>query len=153
MKVAHVKKARKSPGQCGKCCCEIPAGGEYRWWKFRFSGKRIRCAKPDCKPKPSELINSPFLSALMGLQEETDAAASAGDLGRVREIADEVRQLGEEAQSSLDNMPDGLQQGSAGELLQSRAEKCEEIACELESLADNVESAWSEADGIDWSAE
>lgn len=146
--VQKTKKARK----CGKCGDSIEIGQPYRWWKFRYGGKYVRCMKPDCSPKPSDLTQSAFLGgmaeaeqslgdAVRQVQEDQDLNSFAEEL---RGIASTVRELGEEAQSSLDNMPEGLQQGDTGQLLEQRASTCEEIADALEEAADSAENAFSE---------
>ena len=69
-----VNKCRKSPGSCGKCGDKIDKGQPYKWWKFRYGGKRVRCAKPECAPKSSDLTQSEFYGTLYGIQEELEAA-------------------------------------------------------------------------------
>lgn len=145
-----VKAARKSPGKCGKCGTEIAVGSPYRWWKFRFGGKRIRCMGPNCSPRPSEMISSPFLSTAAALEETLQDAVDAfeSDLdvdalqGAVEEAAQGFRDLGEEAQGSFDNMPEGLQQGDTGQMLEERVSKCDEIADELDGL--DLRSTWDD---------
>jgi hypothetical protein len=109
---------------------------------------RVRCAKPECYPKRSDLTQSPFYGTLYGIQETLEDAVSDwrggdGDLSdlsqALRDAAEELRNLGEEAQSSLDNMPEGLQQGDTGQLLETRVEECESKADELESAADEID--------------
>lgn len=150
MKLNHVIKAQKTT-KCGKCGKEIAKGDSYRWWKFRYGGRRVRCMDSACSPRPSEMINSPFLSTAASLAEglEDAVASFESDLdvdalqGAVEEAASGFRELGEEAQGSFDNMPEGLQQGDTGQMLEGRAERCGEIADELEGL--DLEGIWDEA--------
>lgn len=93
------------------------------------------------RPRQSQLENSPFLSGIRAQEEalgdiELDGTErDASDIqGQVEDIISEIRNLGEECQSSLDNMPEGLQQGSTGELLQERVDECENMASELEGI-------------------
>ena len=47
-------------------------------------------------------------------------------------IVEDIRALGEEQSDKLSNMPDGLQQAPTGEMLQNRADACEDWASEIE---------------------
>lgn len=147
-RVTTVKKAQKSPGVCGACAVNIEVGDSYRWWKFRYGAKRVRCAKSECTPKSSDLTQSAFYGALYGIQETVESALSTlgagGNLGEcISELsgaAEELRSLGEECRESLDNMSEGLQQGDTGQLLETRADECESKADELEAAASDLEN-------------
>lgn len=131
-------KARKDYPESG-----IKKGEEYYHWKFRFGG--IHRSKTP--PKPSQLTQSEFLSTLYDLQERLGnlQADNAEDLKTdVEEIASELRDLGQDCQGKLDNMPDGLQQGETGQLLEQRADSCENAADELEG----IDFEWSEVDTL-----
>lgn len=138
----------------------IKKGDTYYSWKFRYGGLH-RSKTP---PRPSQLTQSEFLSAVYSVQEsiedliaetnipeedvedgeETDdadskAAEIADSLASaIREFAEEIRNAGEECRSRRDNMPEHLQSASTGELLETRADRCEELANELETVADSV---------------
>ena len=147
-RVTSVKKAQKNQGECTKCGVKIKKGDGYRWWKFRFGGRYVRCLKPECSPKPSDLTRSEFYGTLYGLEESLNSALedfrkggeSADLASTLNELADELRNLGSECQDKLDNMPEGLQQGDTGQLLENRAQECESKADELESAAGEIES-------------
>ena len=66
-RVTRVAKAQKAQGSCSKCGKKIAKGDPYIWWKFRFGGKRVRCA--ECPPKPSDLTQSEYLSQVYDLEE------------------------------------------------------------------------------------
>lgn len=148
-RVTAVKAAKIDQGNCSKCGDPIPAGQPYRWWKFNFGAKYKRCMKPACTPKPSDLTQSEFYSTLYDLQErlgnslddfrkgESDASSTASELN---EIAEELRSLGEECGEKFNNMPEGLQQGDSGQLLENRVSECDSKADELESAASDLES-------------
>lgn len=137
-KVLRSQRERK----CGKCGAEIGLGDPYIFWAFRYGGKRVRCSSRDCYPRPSELVSSPFISGVMRAEEMVadaivafEAGGSVEDLqGDIEGAASEIRGLGDEARDSFENMPEGLQQGDTGLLLERRAESCEEIADALEGL-------------------
>lgn len=128
---AHfVKRARKSYPDHG-----IKKGESYYWWKFRYGGKRFS----KTPPKPSQLINSPFLSEVASIEEEL------GELNPDDMNADDVRDaienakgwledLQSETEDKLNNMPESLQQGPTGELLQGRVDSLGDMISELEGV-------------------
>lgn len=143
-RVTRVAKARKDQGCCSKCGKPIKAGDPYVWWqnKTTYGGiRRNRCKEAACYPKASDLTTSAFRAPLYALQEQLESASCIDD---IREIVDELRSLGEEQQEKFDNLPEGFQQGDTGQLLEERANGCEEAASELESQADDWESEWPE---------
>jgi hypothetical protein len=128
-RVHFVKKARKDyPDH------DIKRGDSYYWWQFRFGGKNYS----KISPKPSQLTQSDFLSQVYGFQEQLDDLTKENDVAtlyeEVQSIAGDIRTLGEEQSDKLSNMPDSLQGGTIGELLQSRADACEDWASELEGV-------------------
>lgn len=88
--------------------------------------------------KQSQLTNSPFKSAWYAAQESWDA----GDKGAsaMQETAEAFREIANEARESFDNMPEGLQQGDTGQMLENRAEEGVRIADELDDLASEMEN-------------
>mgnify|MGYP005841308009 CR=1 FL=1 len=65
---------------------------------------------------------------------------------RIKDAAEAVREQGEECGSKKDSMPDSLQEGPSGELLQERIEACESAAQELEDLAE--EEFWNDVSDV-----
>ena len=57
----------------------------------------------------------------------------------VRGAAEDVRALGEETDDRFNNLPDSLQTGPTGELLEARSEACQTAADELEGIADRMD--------------
>lgn len=115
----------------------IAKGDVYYHWKIKMAyGGLVRRSKT--YPRRSQLTLSDFLGQAYDLDDAVSAAESPDDLDS---LADDVRALGEEQADKLSNMPDGLQSGSTGELLQERADQCEEWATEI----DNARDAWREA--------
>lgn len=117
---------------------DIKKGEMAYWWTIKtgpVSGIKLYSKTP---PKRSQLTHSAYQSAFADL-EDAIAALSADDglEDAVSEVASQFRELGDEQESNLSNMPEGLQQGDTGQLLESRKERCYEIADGLE--------------GIDWS--
>jgi len=102
------------------------------------SSREIRQIEPI---KPQQLTSSAFKSALLDWEETKGSVSSPED---VSGLASTIREMGEEEQSKLDNMPEGLQQGNTGELLRERAEACETAADELDTIASEWEDALNE---------
>lgn len=131
-RVNFVKAARKDNSLVKK-------GESYYWWKFRYGGKHMSL-KP---PRPSQLTQSSFLStvyAALESLEDLTADMDADDLkSAVEEAAGEIRSAGEEALSNRDNMPEALQDGETGNMLQERADAAEQLADELEAVDLDVE--------------
>jgi len=86
--------------------------------------------------KPSQLTTSTFKSGWLSTQESFDA--SSKDADDIRAAAEDIRGLGEDAQGSFDNMPEGLQQGDTGQMIENRVSECERVADQLEGLADEM---------------
>lgn len=125
-RVHFVKKARKDN--------EVAKRGEsYYWWKFRYGGKRFS----KTRPKQSQLTQSPYFATLYDLTDsvnETPCYDNADFEALKESIKDELESLGQECQEKLDNMPDSLQYSPTGELLQERADACENAAMEIDSI-------------------
>lgn len=127
-RVHHVKSARKDNPVA-------KVGESYYWWKFNF-GQKMFSKTP---PRRSQLTQSAFLSEMYDIEDEINSF-SASDMEEVDsfidDIRDRLRNLRDETQSSLDNMPYHLQETSdSGILMQERV--------------DNVDAMIDELDGID----
>ena len=121
-----VEKARKDYPEHG-----IKKGEPYWWWKFRFGGKHFS----KTPPRRSQLTQSAFYATLWDIEDDVaELAPDEGLEARIAEVAQALRDLGEECQSSFDNMPEGLQEGDTGQMLQERIDACEAAADELESI-------------------
>jgi len=127
-RVHHVRKARKSYPHDN-----ITAGQEYWWWQFAF-GAKIRSNKP---PVRSQLTQSGFLSNLYDMQDgmanrfiDIDSIADDKQV-----LYDELEQMKQECEDSLENMPEGLREtSSSGELLQERIDALDEWLDELDGV-------------------
>src|SRR5262245_50595270 len=129
-KVNTVEKARKADDRYG-----IKVGDKYYWWSFKNQRGPGTIVKSKTYPKPSQLTRSSFKSQWRSFAEQIeDMAVEDGLYDNLQSLAADIRTLGEECQSSLDNMPEGLQQGATGEMLQERIDNCDSWASEIESL-------------------
>ena len=130
-RVKHVKARKDYPDQ------GIKKGDMYYIARMKTgprSSKTIRSLDPIPQ---SRLTSSAFLSGWYSAEEEW--ARSNKDAEAIRAAAEAIETLGQEAQESFDNMPEGLQQGDTGQLLENRVSEAERIAGELETLADDLE--------------
>ena len=125
------RKARKDYPQNG-----IKVGDLYWFVKLKLQrgGLTLRSLKPF---KPSQLTTSEFKSAWLGAQEDWES--SDKDPEAIRSAAEAIASAGTEAQERFDNMPEGLQQGDTGQMLENRASTAESVASDLEGLADELE--------------
>ena len=129
-RVTFVKKARKDiPGT------DIKRGDSYYHWSFRYGGRRTS----KTPPRRSQLTQSSFLSQVYDVEDEIEDLVADETLGdAVSDIASRLRDIAGECQDSLDNMPEGLQQGDTGQMLQERIDGCEAAADELENLTFDI---------------
>lgn len=125
-----VKRARKTYRGTG-----IKKGASYWWWKF-YRGIKHRSTK---KPRSSQLTQSAFWSGLYSSTESFDDAVTNATtmeefkqaVTTLQEALDEIKT---ETEEKKENMPESLQEGSTGELLQERIDGLEEFISELEGL-------------------
>lgn len=146
-KVNTVDKARKSPGDCGKCGAKIKAGMPYRWAKGRYGPKKVRC--PKCAFRPSDLTGSDKLSRLYSAREsvedvlvpdfdDTDAVRDA-----ISSAVDEAREVASEYSDAAENM------SATRDEMEEKSSQCESWADELEGV-DVEEFEGKEEDREDW---
>jgi Zn-dependent M32 family carboxypeptidase len=156
-RVFRIEKSRV-PHKCGKCGCTVEKGQPYVYWTKRVGFGRIsgvkytRCSKQECYPKQSELTSSEFYSAWESIKENVDfsAATTIDEMEScVSDAVNEISSLRDETQSKLDSMPEGLQQGDTGQLLQQRVEALEEVISNLESADVSFEEPDKEEDQSD----
>lgn len=149
-RVNHIKKARDDQGRCGKCGDPLPAGCAYRWWKFRYGGKRKRCMKPGCAPRRSDLTTSAFWGAIYSAQEAfTDADKSTPEnaADALREMAESLREAGEIRTDAADNIEDGFGHPTyQSDELREEGDSITYWADEVESAADDLESEAEDED-------
>lgn len=123
--------------------------GDRYWYAQIKTGPRSSRTLRQLQPfKRSQLTSSDFLSQLYDIEDDLDNVVQDENLpGTLREIAENLRNLGQEQQDKYDNMPEGLQQGPTGEMLEERANNCESWADEIEQAADELEHKIEEING------
>jgi len=107
-------------------------GESYYWWQLHRGPKRYS----KTPPKRSQLTGSSFLSALYDIEDDMVQGAAADDgLPSTRDdIVSALEELRDQCQESLDNMPEGLQEGPTGEMLQNRIDGLESAISEFEDI-------------------
>lgn len=132
------RKAAKDYPQQG-----IKKGDTY--WYVKLKLQRGGIVKRQKEPfKQSQLTTSEFKGAVFDWQDEL---AKIEDRDAATTAAESIRNIGEEQQEKFENMPEGLQQGSTGELLEERANACEQAADEIDEIVsewEDAESTWED---------
>lgn len=145
-RITTVKKAQKPQGKCGKCGAEIHVGDPYRHTTLktgqRSSLRKVRCMKPECSFRPSELTTSRRGEVYAAQEAMEDNMASWGaettldDItGELSNTADELRAVAEQYREAAENIEQGFQH----ETYQSQ--ELNETADSIDSYADEVENA------------
>ena len=123
-------KARKEY-KCSKCGGIIKIGETYlKGTPFRRSPV-IRCIK--CGLRSWELSSSDYVQGVGRVCDcwEEDYGC---DEDTAQSIADELDSIKDQCEGSLENMPEGLQEGDTGQLLQERIDNLDEAISELEAI-------------------
>ena len=125
-KANFVEKAQKDNQVCKK-------GESYWWWKLSINSPK-QFSKTE--PRRSQLTGSAFLSTLYDIEDKVIGKAVADStLPETRDdIVSQLEELRDTCQESLDNMPESLQQGPTGEMLQERIDNLESAISEFEDL-------------------
>lgn len=129
----HHRKAAKDYPDHG-----IAKGDMYYYTKIKtgpYTSRELRSKVPF---KRSQLTQSDYLGQLYDWQDEQSALV---EMDSAEALADTIESLGEEQREKLDNMPEGLQQGSTGEMLEERASACETAAEEIREVISEWEDA------------
>lgn len=127
----HKLKARKDYPNVG-----VEKGTFYYKWTTRPGGRGNGIIhRSPTYPKPWLLTSSPFLQQQYQLEHRLSELTYGEVSEEVRdEIAQEIREMGEECEEKIQNMPESLQYSPSGEMLQERADACGQWADELEAV-------------------
>jgi hypothetical protein len=126
MAKVHHRRANKDYPQAG-----IAKGEMYYFAQIKTGPRSSKTIRQKDPIKPGQLTSSDYLSRLYDLQEQL---ADITDPHDAADIIDALRELGQEQREKFDNMPEGLQQGDTGQMLEERADTCEGAADEIETL-------------------
>lgn len=128
-KVNHVKARKDYPEQ------GIAKGEMCYVWSLK-TGRGGTTYRSKHRPRPSQLTTSGFLQTFYGIQEafEYESPGFSELESSVEDVKGQLEELRDETQGNLDNMPEGLQGGPTGQLLQERIDALESIIGDLESI-------------------
>ncbi len=133
----HTRKARKDYPREG-----IKKGDTYYTWKTRVTvGKSYMGQVHRSLTPPLTTSSSAYEIAKAEIDKAFDGVEDAEGL---RDVAQQIRDLGEEEQGKFDNMPEGLQQGDTGQMLEERASNCSQWADDVDTAADELENKLNE---------
>ncbi len=111
----------------------IKKGESYYWWAFMVGGRGGPKHYSKTPPRRSQLTQSEFYSALYDIEDSINALPADDGLGdAVASIVGDLENLAEETRTKKENMPDGLQEGGIGQMLEERADACQSAADERE---------------------
>lgn len=125
-----------------------PKGETYYTWSFRYGGEY----RSRTYPKQSQLTQSSYLSQVYALQEDVEETVCPDTCDELQCLIDDwvtyLEGVRDECQESFDNMPEGLQQGDTGQLLEARITTCDEVISNLQNVDTSYdEDSEEDADG------
>lgn len=132
MPKVHKRVARKDYPAFG-----IVKGQEHYHWVIKTGPRSSREYRQLTPPRRSQLTSSEYFSRLWDLFDNFQGNTPDD----IKQLAEDLRELGQEQQEKFDNMPDGLQQGDVGQMLEERASNCESSADEIDNIAEELEQA------------
>lgn len=129
-KVSVIKKSRKEY-KCSKCGEVIPVGSTYYKGQINFGPTIVRCS--DCKLESWEVTTSDYQLAVGEIVYRWEKNYGYAE-DAIDNIVSDLQDIADDLQGRLDNMPEGLQEGDVGQLLQERIDALESAISELESI-------------------
>lgn len=129
-RVQIIKKSRKE-NKCSRCGVIIPVGSSYYKGEIAFSSTIVRCN--GCKLETWEVTTSEYQLAVGQLVYRWRDNYSIME-GVNEDIASALEDIRDEMQDRLDNMPEGLQDGDVGQLLQERIDSLDSAIDDLNSI-------------------
>lgn len=130
-RIERINKARNKY-KCSKCNKTIEVGMPYLKATPYRQRPIIRCTS--CGLKSYETSGSEYVKEVGAIVEDWRENYSIED-GTAEEIATTLEEIRDQQQESLDNMPENLQCGGTGEMLQERIESLESAISELENAS------------------
>lgn len=127
----------------------INVGESYWTWCF-YGGQPIYSKT---KPRQSQLTNNSFKQELYSIQESVEdfSPEDPDDVSVfVEELISDLEELRDTCQESFDNIPEQLQEGDSGQILQERIENLDDVISNLENIDTEFSSELdeSEKDGM-----
>ncbi len=147
-KVNRVNKSRKEK-VCGRCKQIIPVGSPYLYVDFYSGRTAVRCT--NCGFKPSETTENPYLQRVYEIREDYEEKlnnCTGEDLESIKEdLISDLESLRDEVQERYDNIPEQLQDGDAGQLLQDRIDSVESAMSDIEGVEVQDFDSWRDDNG------
>lgn len=138
MAKVHSQVARKDYPEKG-----IKKGDTYYSWTLRFSRYGAGTTyKSLTFPTKRQLTSNEFKLALYDIEDALDAITIEDVEGGRYGVVSDIENLAGELQNRLDGMPEGLQQGPSGQILQERIDALESWSADL----DNIEIPYDASD-------
>lgn len=128
----HKKSTRGKDLKCSKCGKDISVGEEYLKATPYHRPPIIRCV--ECGLKSYETSGSQYVRDVGSIVEDWQESFGTSD-GVVDEIISSLEEIRDYTQESLDNMPEQLQQGDTGCMLQDRVDCIESTISDLEQIS------------------
>lgn len=144
---AKVKKvkARKDYPKFG-----ILKGEEHYTWQLWYGGYSV-VYRSKTYPRASRLETSEYMVSYLELVERAQDLVDSGEVSQddIDSLIADIQELQSDVQSKLDNMPEPLQEGETGQLMQSRIDELDtwlDALCAIES--ENLEDPDQPEDNV-----
>lgn len=125
-KVEH-RRARKDYPEHG-----IKKGEMYYYTSLKTGPRSSRELRQKEPFKPWQLTTSEYQATWLQLQDRIENFD--GEHSDLEDIISELEQLRDDTQDKFDNMPEGLQQGDTGQLLEERVSELEDLITTLQGI-------------------
>lgn len=130
-RIERIKSARKEH-KCSKCGNTIEVGQSYLKATPYRRPTIYRCTK--CGLKSYETSGSEYVKEVGSIVEDWEESYSLGET-TAEDIASTLEDIKDSQQDSLDNMPENLQYGDTGQMLQERIDSLESVIDELNDIS------------------
>lgn len=124
-RVHFVKKAMKDYPEIG-----VKKGESYYWWQHFRQHKQMSKERPP----QSRTAGSEYARSVFALVEELETWQGEWTESDRDELVGSLEEIRDQEQDKYDNMPEGLQQGDTGMLLEDRVAALDEWISELENI-------------------
>ena len=114
----------------------IKKGDQYWFAKIKTGPQSSFTIRSKTPISRSRLTSSEFLATAYDI---SDCIADAETVDDLKQCKDDLEALRDETREKFDNLPEGLQAGPTGELLEERVQKCEDLLSELENAIDALD--------------
>lgn len=125
-KVEHRRAGKDYPDQ------GIVKGEMYYYCNMKTGPRSSRVMRSKEPFKRWQLTTSEYFSTLWQIEDRL--SSFDGVFSDLEEIIEELETLRDETQGKFDNMPEGLQQGDTGQMLEERVGELEDLISTLQDL-------------------